>query len=373
MKKITLFMLYCLTSTAAMASNLPDFQITKMWMDNSCSHVYVTFMNKGAGIDPALYDRSKNNRTFFMMRGNRGERQWFLDEVDPNRRMTHHDGVATFELTNYIYLEKNTIVSTMVNYGLTIEESKYGAPNYSDLRLTCSTLPVTGEEPLDVTLFQIVPNSGCSIAVGLKNPGPNLLTMTAWNTSYGDNITNGISWDNYSQGQVRLYQFDPEKKLRNPGGRAVYTFDSKNYHDPFKPGDTKEVRFHGYWVRANPKSVYDVKKKLGCGPDLVLHRGYSVQPENPRAGDTVTVRFIIKNDGTDTAPPSEAALKFGGETRAQLYEVPEIKPGGIHVIRRSVKIDRAGSYLVKFKADNRNQVLEYDESNNSISFSVTVR
>jgi hypothetical protein len=373
MKKIIVLLLYCLTCTAAMASDLPDFRITNMWMDNSCSHVYVTFTNKGAGIAPALYDRSNNNRTFFMMRGNRGEHQWFLDEVDPNRRMTHHNGVATFELTNYIYLEKNAVVSTMVNYGLRIKESSYGSPNYSHLKLSCKSLPVTVEGPLDVSLFQIVPDSNCCIAVGLKNPGPNLLTMSAWNARSVNNINNGISWNNYSQGQVRLHQFDPEKKLRNPGGRKVYTFDSKNYHDSFKPGDTKEVRFHGYWVRSHPKNVYDVKKKLGCGPDLLLHRGYSVQPAHPRSGDTVTVRFIIKNVGTDTAQPSEAALKFGGETRAKLYKVPKIKPGRTYVIRRSVKINRAGSYLVKFKADNRNRVHEYDESNNRVRFSVTVR
>ncbi|MBL6990332.1 MAG: hypothetical protein ISR65_11160 [Bacteriovoracaceae bacterium] len=372
MKTVSLLIsiIFCTTS---IASTLPDFRVTNMWMNQSCTGAYVTFTNKGAGLSADFYDRSIHPRTFFMVRSNKGERHFFLDQVDPNRRMTIQNGVATFNITDYLYLEKGKSVLAMVNYGYVIEESAYGNPNSKFLSMKCASLPTVQEKPLRVKAWGIVPDSDCSIKVILKNPGPKNLTLQAWRTSYSQNINNSLAFDGFAQSQKRMHQFDPQKKLRVRGGTASYTFRSSDFRDEFKPGDIKEVRLHGYWVRGNPTEVYDTKKVLRCGPDLTYAANYTVTPRRPRVGDTIKIKIKVKNYGSDTASASVAKLKFGGETFGKTYQVPALGPGRAFAIVRTIPINRAANYVVKLNIDTTNANHEYKENNNALRFTVRVR
>ncbi|UCH97038.1 MAG: hypothetical protein JSV88_09365 [Candidatus Aminicenantes bacterium] len=98
-------------------------------------------------------------------------------------------------------------------------------------------------------------------------------------------------------------------------------------------------------------------------PDLVVDN-ITLTPANPTTCDKILFKALIKNNGTKGASPSTAAMRVGGETNPQQFNIPALNPGQSQPIQRIQQLDVAQNYRVTVYADYANAVPESNENNN---------
>jgi hypothetical protein len=106
-------------------------------------------------------------------------------------------------------------------------------------------------------------------------------------------------------------------------------------------------------------------------PDLTI-KTMKIVPANPTTVDTIRFSAFVHNAGAANAPASKAGIKIGGETFPVLFSKPIITAGSSNAIVRLFKLERPGTYWVKFIADVNNDVAESNENNNMDSIKFTV-
>ncbi|MFJ5777021.1 discoidin domain-containing protein [Streptomyces sp. NPDC093094] len=98
-------------------------------------------------------------------------------------------------------------------------------------------------------------------------------------------------------------------------------------------------------------------------PDLVV-TGLTTSPASPVESDDITVSATVRNDGPAAAPASKVALRLGG-TKVATAQVGALAPGAQTTVTASLGAREAGSYELGAVADEANEVVEQNETNNT--------
>lgn len=232
------------------------------------------------------------------------------------------------------------------------------------------------------------------IQVTIKNMGPGGVPGAAYHRTNGlivQATAKGTGWGGY-----RLFMVDPQKKLQRPGASVRYV----GFKRALKPGEILTLKVAlldpGNTVaeinEANnsltrrltrPKKAGPIAKQakqsgiaesgpvMRLKPDLTI-KTMKIEPANPTTLDTIRFSAFVHNAGAANAPASKAGIRIGGETFPVLYTKPALTAGSSNAIVRLKKIERAGTYWVKFIADANNDVSEANENNNMGSLKFTV-
>ncbi|MET7326394.1 discoidin domain-containing protein [Streptomyces sp. NPDC005549] len=98
-------------------------------------------------------------------------------------------------------------------------------------------------------------------------------------------------------------------------------------------------------------------------PDLEVTK-LTTSPDSPVESDEITVSATVRNGGAADAPAGKAALRLGG-TKVATADVPALKAGAQSTVSASVGAREAGSYELSAVADEANEIIEQNETNNT--------
>lgn len=120
------------------------------------------------------------------------------------------------------------------------------------------------------------------------------------------------------------------------------------------------------------KPVTQVAKPPMPCADLTV-TSVTVNPQTPTTTTNIQFNVVIRNIGGLAAPPSEAAIRVGGETNPKLFNVPGLQPGQTATISRTETLTVAQRYRTTAYADYTQKVSECNEGNNSRYVEFNVR
>ncbi|MFJ7228204.1 discoidin domain-containing protein [Streptomyces tendae] len=98
-------------------------------------------------------------------------------------------------------------------------------------------------------------------------------------------------------------------------------------------------------------------------PDLEV-TGLTTSPDSPVESDEITVSATVRNSGAADAPAGKVALRLGG-TKVATADVPALKAGEQSTVSTSLGAREAGSYELSAVADEANEIIEQNETNNT--------
>ncbi|MFF8098146.1 discoidin domain-containing protein [Streptomyces sp. NPDC016675] len=98
-------------------------------------------------------------------------------------------------------------------------------------------------------------------------------------------------------------------------------------------------------------------------PDLEVTK-LTTSPASPVESDAITVSATVRNSGPADAPAGEVALRLGG-TKVATAEVGALRAGAETTVGASVGAREAGSYELSAVADEANEIVEQNETNNT--------
>ncbi|MBQ0964100.1 discoidin domain-containing protein [Streptomyces sp. RK23] len=98
-------------------------------------------------------------------------------------------------------------------------------------------------------------------------------------------------------------------------------------------------------------------------PDLEV-TGLTTSPGSPVESDEITVSATVRNSGAADAPAGKVALRLGG-TKVATADVPALKAGEQSTVSASLGAREAGSYELSAVADEANEIIEQNETNNT--------
>ncbi|WP_454365344.1 discoidin domain-containing protein [Streptomyces ambofaciens] len=98
-------------------------------------------------------------------------------------------------------------------------------------------------------------------------------------------------------------------------------------------------------------------------PDLEVTK-LTTSPDSPVESDEITVSATVRNGGAADAPAGRVALRLGG-TKVATADVPALKAGAQSTVSASVGTREAGSYALSAVADEANEIIEQNETNNT--------
>ncbi|MFC8564500.1 discoidin domain-containing protein [Streptomyces sp. NPDC057245] len=98
-------------------------------------------------------------------------------------------------------------------------------------------------------------------------------------------------------------------------------------------------------------------------PDLEV-TGLSTSPASPVESDEITLSATVRNSGAADAPATKATLRLG-DTEVATADVPALKAGAESTVSASVGARDAGSYELSAVADEANEIIEENETNNT--------
>ncbi|MGC0386575.1 hypothetical protein RKD33_006792 [Streptomyces sp. SAI-129] len=98
-------------------------------------------------------------------------------------------------------------------------------------------------------------------------------------------------------------------------------------------------------------------------PDLEVTK-LTTSPDSPVESDEITVSATVRNGGAADAPAGKVALRLG-DTKVATADVPALKAGAQSTVSASVGAREAGSYALSAVADEANEIIEQNETNNT--------
>ncbi|MYS53253.1 Secreted glycosyl hydrolase, partial [Streptomyces sp. SID6013] len=98
-------------------------------------------------------------------------------------------------------------------------------------------------------------------------------------------------------------------------------------------------------------------------PDLEVTK-LTTSPDSPVESDEITVAATVRNSGAADAPAGEVAVRLG-DTKVATADVPALKAGAQTTVSASVGARDAGSYELSAVADEANEIIEQNETNNT--------
>ncbi len=106
--------------------------------------------------------------------------------------------------------------------------------------------------------------------------------------------------------------------------------------------------------------------------DLVIS-SINISPGNPRAGEEITFRVMVRNKGNAQAAASILRFQVGGESNPPESSVPALWPDEEYLHERKVSLDVAQNYRATATADGQSHVVESNEGNNVRTKDFTVQ
>ncbi|MFE5092405.1 discoidin domain-containing protein [Streptomyces sp. NPDC056638] len=100
-------------------------------------------------------------------------------------------------------------------------------------------------------------------------------------------------------------------------------------------------------------------------PDLEV-TGLTATPAAPVESDEITLRATVRNNGPVAAPAGSVALRLGG-TKVATAPVGPLAAGAQTTVSASIGARDAGTYELSAVADEANEIIEQDESNNTFT------
>ncbi|MFE3904867.1 discoidin domain-containing protein [Streptomyces sp. NPDC059153] len=100
-------------------------------------------------------------------------------------------------------------------------------------------------------------------------------------------------------------------------------------------------------------------------PDLEV-TGLTATPAAPVESDVITLRATVRNNGPVAAPAGSVALRLGG-TKVATAPVGPLAAGAQTTVSASIGARDAGTYELSAVADEANEIIEQDESNNTFT------
>ncbi|MFD8433148.1 discoidin domain-containing protein [Streptomyces coelicoflavus] len=98
-------------------------------------------------------------------------------------------------------------------------------------------------------------------------------------------------------------------------------------------------------------------------PDLEVTE-LTTSPDSPVESDEITVSATVRNSGAADAPAGKVAIRLGG-TKVATADVPALAAGAQRTVGASVGARDAGSYELSAVADEANEIIEQNETNNT--------
>jgi hypothetical protein len=98
-------------------------------------------------------------------------------------------------------------------------------------------------------------------------------------------------------------------------------------------------------------------------PDLVV-TGLTTSPTAPVESDGITVSATVRNDGPAPALASRVALRLG-DTKVATAQAGPLAPGAQTTVEAAIGARAAGSYELSAVADEANDIIEQNETNNT--------
>ncbi|MBN2135412.1 MAG: hypothetical protein JW737_06745 [Acidobacteria bacterium] len=105
--------------------------------------------------------------------------------------------------------------------------------------------------------------------------------------------------------------------------------------------------------------------------DLTIIK-FTMNPENPVAGQQVEFRAILTNIGHAPSRPCKAELKFHGDRQMFMLNVPVIHINERYSVKQKVIFPKPGNYTARIIADATTLVRESNETNNTMDLDFTV-
>ncbi|MGW5786708.1 discoidin domain-containing protein [Streptomyces sp. NPDC003757] len=148
------------------------------------------------------------------------------------------------------------------------------------------------------------------------------------------------------------YVFDPAS-----GGNSVSVPVGKRTADV-------QLRFTANTgATAGQVAEFEVIGTPAPNPDLEVTK-LTTSPGSPVESDDITVSATVANSGAADAPAGKVALRLGG-TKVATADVPALKAGTQSTVSASIGARDAGSYALSAVADEANEIVEQNESNNT--------
>ncbi|MEU9596533.1 discoidin domain-containing protein [Streptomyces sp. NPDC048109] len=98
-------------------------------------------------------------------------------------------------------------------------------------------------------------------------------------------------------------------------------------------------------------------------PDLEVTK-LTTSPDSPVESDEITVAATVRNSGAADAPAGRVAVRLG-DTKVTTADVPALAAGAQTTVSASVGARDAGSYELSAVADEANEIIEQNETNNT--------
>lgn len=110
----------------------------------------------------------------------------------------------------------------------------------------------------------------------------------------------------------------------------------------------------------------------GACPDLVV-KMITITPANPVTGEVTEFETHVINIGNCPAPATKLAFWVGDETDPELFAVPALNPGAVHVVTRYEKFTVPQTFRTRAEADYGDNAGECNENNNKNQENFTVQ
>jgi hypothetical protein len=98
-------------------------------------------------------------------------------------------------------------------------------------------------------------------------------------------------------------------------------------------------------------------------PDLEVTE-LTTSPDSPVESDEITVSATVRNSGAASSPAGKVAIRLG-DTKVATAEVGALKAGAQSTVSASIGAREAGSYELSAVADDANEIIEQNETNNT--------
>ncbi|HOI15876.1 MAG TPA: hypothetical protein PK036_05990 [Geobacteraceae bacterium] len=167
--------------------------------------------------------------------------------------------------------------------------------NKAGFRLRCGDgapgAGIPGGEMPDLVVEDMKLDESCHVMVRVRNNGPGSIPDEVWTAHRPESSAVYLSINGQRWGGATIWKFDPDRRLRNPGGTAVYRSD-------LAVGDTAVIKA----VIDHTRQVSESDERNNVRSERLSCRGGSGRPAEPGGPvaedcvsfnpDTATVRHI---------------------------------------------------------------------------------
>ncbi|MFE0420742.1 discoidin domain-containing protein [Streptomyces tendae] len=216
-------------------------------------------------------------------------------------------------------------------------------------------------------------NSTSSYWEGAAGSYPNTLTLKLGANADVDSVVLKLNpdtgWSKRTQNIQVLGRAQDASGLTSLVDAKDYVFDPANGGNSVtipvgeRAADVQLKFTSNTGATAGQVAEFQVVGTPAPNPDLEV-TGLTTSPASPVESDEITVSATVRNSGAADAPAGKVALRLGA-TKVATADVPALKAGEQSTVGASVGAREAGSYELSAVADDANEIIEQNETNNT--------